>query len=264
MNTESLNDKKTPWLYRAIRYLVWLFSPRFRLYGAENLPEGPCVIVGNHSHMFGPIAGELYIPGRHSVWCAAEMMERAEVPAYAFRDFWSGKPGWTHGFYRLLSHLIAPVSALIFNSAHTIPVYHDMRLVNTFRETVTQLAAGVRIVIFPETYEKHNNIVYRFQDRFIDLARFYWRKTGKALPFVPMYIAPRLKTVSFGKAIIFDPEARINEERQRICALLMDSVTELAAAQPEHVVIPYPNSIPKRRYPRNLPVEELAHETTED
>ena len=52
-----LNEKKTSWIYKVLRWLIWLFSPKYRLEGTENLPDEPCVIVGNHSHMYGPIAG---------------------------------------------------------------------------------------------------------------------------------------------------------------------------------------------------------------
>ena len=81
-----MEDKKTPWTYKVIRKLVWLFSPKYQLVGAEKLPQEPCVIVGNHSHMYGPIAGELYMPGKHYVWCAGEMMNREEVAAYAYQE----------------------------------------------------------------------------------------------------------------------------------------------------------------------------------
>ena len=105
-----MEDKKTSWIYKVIRFLVRLFSPRFRLEGTENLPEEPCVIVGNHSQMYGPIAGELYIPGKHEIWCAGEMMDRKEVADYAYRDFWSGKPWWNRWFYWLLSRCITPLA----------------------------------------------------------------------------------------------------------------------------------------------------------
>lgn len=262
MNWSELNDKKTPFAYRVIRRLVWLFSPKMRVSGAENLPDGACVIVGNHSHMYGPIAGELYTPGRHSVWCAAEMMHREDVAEYAFQDFWSGKPRALHWYYRLLSHLIAPLSVLIFGSAHTIPVFHDARLVRTFRATNAELAQGSRIVIFPECYRKHNNIVYGFQDKFVDTARFYYKKSGQALAFVPMYLAPRLKTMTFGEPVVFRPEAPIAEERARICGELAERITALAASMPRHTVIPYPN-VPKREYPQSLPIEVYADETTD-
>ena len=55
----EVGDKPTSFAYRLIRFGVWLFSPKWKLSGAEKLPEGPCVIVGNHAQMYGPIAAEL-------------------------------------------------------------------------------------------------------------------------------------------------------------------------------------------------------------
>ena len=254
-----MDDKKTPWLYKVIRFLVWLFSPKYRLVGAEKLPAEPCVIVGNHSQMFGPIAGELYIPGRHEVWCAGEMMNREEVADYAYRDFWSGKPKGARWFYRLLSHLITPLAVLVFNSAHTVPVYHDTRLISTYRDAIEKLKAGSSMVIFPEHYDEHNNIVHDFQDKFIDLARFYYKKTGAVLQFVPLYVCPALKTLTFGEPVAFRPDAPIAAERARLCAYLMDAITEIAVALPEHRVVPYPN-VPRRQYPKNKPLEVYTHE----
>ena len=257
----GLNDKKTPWTYRVIRWLVWLFSPKLKLSGAEKLPEEGCVLVGNHSHMYGPIAGELYIPGKHWVWCAGEMMHREEVAEYAYRDFWSGKPKAVRWFFKLLSHLIGTLSVLIFNSAHTIPVYHDARLISTLRTSIEKLREGDKVVIFPECYDPHNNIVYAFQDRFVDLARFYYKKTGQELAFVPMYLAPALKTVYFGEPVRFRHDAPMEEERRRICTALMDGVTEIAVSLPEHTVVPYPN-VSKKYYPKNIPLEVYHDETT--
>lgn len=250
----EVGDKPTSFTYRLIRYGVWLFSPKWRIKGAENLPEGPCVIVGNHSQMYGPVAGELYTPGRHWVWCTGEMMHREEVAAYAFRDFWSQKPRAVRWFYKLLSHLIVPLSLCLFNNAHTIGVYHDARTLSTFRESVQKLRDGDRLVIFPECYDEHNNIVHAFQDRFVDLGRMYHKQTGQALAFVPLYLAPRLKVMTYGRPIAFDPAAPLETERRRVAAALMDGITEMALALPEHTVVPYPN-VPKREYPRSRPLE---------
>ncbi len=256
-----MDEKKTTLLYRIIRWLVWFFYPKIKVEGAEDLPEGPCVVVGNHSQMNGPIAGELYTPGVHDIWCAGQMMELKEVPAYAYQDFWSGKPRSVRWLFRIASYLIAPLSVCIFNNAHTIPVYHDERIIRTFRLTVERLNAGSRVVIFPEHDKKYNNIVYDFQTKFVDVARMYWKKTGQAISFVPMYLAPALKTMYLGEPIPFDPQAPIARERERICAALMDAITAMAAALPEHTVVPYRN-IPKRDYPKNRPVEVYAHEET--
>ena len=255
-----MEDKQITLRYRLIRWLVRVFSPKYRPEGTERLPEEGCVIVGNHCQMYGPIAAELYTPGRHDIWCAGEMMQREEVADYAFQDFWSQKPKAVRWFYRLLSHIIPSLSVLVFTSAHTIPVYRDARLTETFKQTLERLEQGSRVVIFPECYDRHNNIVYRFQDRFIDLARFYYRRSGKALQFVPLYLAPKLSRMVYGDPVVFQPDRPIREERERIAKELMDRITALAEELPEHTVVPYPN-LPKRRWPRSLPVEVYEDET---
>lgn len=241
--------------FRVIRFFVWLFYPKMTVEGLENLPQEASIVVGNHTQMNGPICGELYFPGKRKIWCAHQMMYLKEVPAYAFQDFWSGKPKWTHPFYRLLSYIIAPVSSCVFNNANTIAVFRDNRLLTTFKQTIAQLEDGSNIIIYPECYEPHNNIVYQFQDRFIDVAKLYYKRTGKAVSFVPMYIAPKLKKIYLGKPTVFNPDVPIEEERQRICTYLMDAVTELAVNLPRHRVVPYPN-MPKKNYPYNKEAEQ--------
>lgn len=243
------------WIYRIIRWLIWLFYPKITVEGVENLPEDACAVVGNHTKMNGPICGELYFPGKRKIWCAHQMMYIKEVPAYAFADFWSNKPKWNRWFYKLLSYLIAPISVCVFNNANTIAVFRDNRLLTTFKRTIAALEDGDNVIIFPECYDSHNHIINRFQDRFIDVAKLYYKRTGKLLAFVPLYIAPALKKICLGEPAYFNPDAPAEEERQRICNYLMDSVTELAMQLPRHRVVPYPN-VPKRDYPYNIPNEE--------
>ncbi len=256
---ECMEEKKTPLTYRILVWFIRLFSPKYDCVGLENIPEGACIIAGNHCQMYGPIACEFYVPGPHYIWCEAEMMEWDEVAEYSFNDFWSKKPLYIRWFYRILSYLIVPISVLLFNNAHTIGVRHDMRVIGTFRESVRRLSEGCRVVIFPEDYSPHNNIIYNFREKFVDTARMYYKKSGESIAFVPMYICPRLKKMMYGEPAYFDPSAPIEEERRRIADHLMDKVTELAASLPEHTVVPYPN-VPKKDYPRSLPVVSAGEE----
>lgn len=251
--------KTTSFSYKIIKKLIWLFYPKTKVVGQENLPPESAIIVGNHTQLHGPIVAELYCPGDHYTWCAGQMMHKEDVAEYAFQDFWSQKPKWTHGFYKLLAKCIVPLSVCIFNNANTIGVYHDTRIIGTFKNTVKRLDEGNNVVIFPEHDVKYNHILYDFQDKFIDVARLYYKKTGKAVSFVPLYIAPKRKTMYFGKPIQFQPEASMDEERQRIKEYLMDAITSLAESLPEHIVVPYRN-IPKKLYPTNIP-KEAPNET---
>ena len=240
----------SPKFYRLIYRVIWRLFPKYTLHGTENLPEEPCVLVGNHCQMYGPIAAELYLERPHFIWCIGEMMNRKEVPAYAFKDFWSMKPRAVRWFYKLLSYAIAPLAEYVFTHAHTIPVYHDARVMTTFRASMEKLNTGADIVIFPEKAEAYNGILWQFQEHFADLAKLYHRRTGKAVCFVPVYTAPRLGSIYFGEPVRYDPEAQEDKERARICKAMMEGVSDLASALPEHTVVPYPN-IPKNQYPKN-------------
>lgn len=252
-----MNKKLGAGMYRFIKWLVWLFYPKIRSVGVENIPDEPVVFVGNHSQMNGPIACELYFPVERYTWCAGQMMHLREVPDYAFQDFWSGKPKAVRPFYRLLAYIIAPISVCVFNNAKTIGVYHDARVMSTFKQTVKVLAEGTSVVVFPEKDAPHNHILCQFQDRFVDVARLYRKKTGKELAFVPFYLAPNLKSMHFGEPVRFCPERPMEEERARICGELAEAITDMALALPRHRVVPYRN-IPKKEYLYNK--EELACE----
>ncbi len=245
-----MSDKKTSRTFRFLKGMVRLCYPKIELLGLENLPEEPSMIVGNHSQLHGPIASELYFPEPRYTWCAFQMMQKREVPAYAYQDFWSKKPKALRPLYKLISHLIAPLSVCVFNGADTIAVYYDSRTLGTFKETVKRLQEGANVVVYPEHEVKYNHIVYEFRDRFIDIARIYYKKTGLELNFVPLYIAPKLKKMYLGKPLRFDASAPMEEERRRICTYLMEEITRMAEALPLHTVVPYPN-LPKKDYPTN-------------
>lgn len=239
-------------LFRLSKGLVGFIYPKMTLEGTQFLPDGPAVIVANHAQIHGPIAAELYLPENCFIWCAGEMTRLRDVPAYAYRDFWSQKPRWTRPFYKVLSYLIAPLSVFLFRHARIIPVFRDNRGIITFKTTLRRLTEGCKVVIFPEYDAPYNNILSDFQTKFVDIARIYYKRTGKALPFIPLYITPTLGKMCFGTPIIYDPDSSPEEEQFRVTTHLMREITLTARTLPCHTVIPYRN-IRKRDYPKNHP-----------
>ena len=252
--------KKPSPLYRLIRALVQFFYPKTAVEYLHEVPDEPVIYVANHAQMHGPIACELYLPGQHCTWCAGEMMQLGEVPDYAFRDFWSHKPWYSRWFFRLLSYIIAPLSVVVFNNANTIGVYHDSRILSTFRQTVQQLQQGYSIVIFPECDTQANAIVNAFQERFVDVAKLYYKRTGREVLFVPLYIAPKLGTMYVGEGVRFDATLPLEQQRRCITQVLSQRITAIARGLPTHRVVPYSN-IPKRQYPTNLDKERIYENT---
>ncbi len=237
-------------IYKFLAAILKAVYPKIEAVGAENIPNEPVIIVGNHCQLHGPIACEFYSPVKRRTWVAGATTNYKECPSYAYEDFWSQKPKYQLPFFKVISYVVTPLLVLINTNAETIPVYRDKRIFSTFKRTVSCLEGGDSIVIFPEHDKKHNNIVYDFQDKFIDVARLYHKKTGKELSFVPLYIAPKMKKMYYGKPIRFNASAPIDEERERIRAYLMSEITDTAVSLELHTVVPYRN-IPKKYYPLN-------------
>lgn len=241
-------QKKKSKFYAFLSGVVKLFYRKRESIGLENIPQTPCLIIGNHAQAHGPFYAELYFPMEKKIWCVGEMMKRKEVPAYAYKDFWSYKPKWSKWFYKALSHLIAPLCAYVFTHADTIGVYKDTRVIATIKGTARALREGKKVIIFPENEKPFNEIVNAFQTNFIEVARSYYKLHKEAVSFVPMYNAAELKKVVFGTPIAFDPEAELDTQKREICAHLQAEITRMAKELPRHRVVPYAN-VKKKAYP---------------
>ena len=117
----------------------------------------------------------------------------------------------------------------------------------TIYQTIEELHDGADVIIFPEEHIQFNEIINEFQTRFVDIARFYYKKYGIEVSFVPMYNAAKLKTICFGKPIKFDATLDIDSQRVKICSYLKEEITRMAKELPRHKVIPYGN-ISKKDY----------------
>ena len=241
--------KKPSLLYRFVKRIIRLCYPKMKRVGVENIPDEPVVFIGNHCQLHGPLACELYMPVERYTWCVADVMEWREAPAYAYKDFWPEKRKGARWFYHLLSYLITPLAVLLFNNANTVPVYHDTRLLDTLRRTTDLLEQGYSIVIFPERDGENNGVLNEFQEGFSDVAKFYRKRTGNDVCFVPMYLAPTIKTISFGEPLRSDSAASVKAERDRVSSVMTERITALANELPLHDVITYRN-MPKKQRPK--------------
>lgn len=240
-------EKRGGVIFNITASIVRIFYRKREILGLENLSEEPALIVGNHAQAHGPISCQLFFPTKKKIWCIGQMMHVKEVPSYAYKDFWMYKPKWIRWFFKILSYVIALPASYYLSRGDTLAVYKDARLLATYKETMVKLEEGNNIIIFPECHEDFNDIVNEFQDKFVDVAKLYYKKTGKALEFVPMYNAAKIKKIVLGKPIKYDPNIDINEQRKIICDYLKEEITRIAKELPRHKVIPFKN-IKKKDY----------------
>ncbi len=231
-------------IYKICAFFIKLSYKKNEYIGLENLPKEPSIIAGNHAQLHGPINAELYFPTKKLIWCDGPMMNRKEFPKYAYNNFFGGKP---NVFQKILVRIITPIVSSVFKSADALAVYRDMRIMKTYKATTDALNEGVNVVILPECPDEYNEITNKFNEYFVDVARFYYKHNAKELEFVPMYYCKALKKTLFGTPIKFDASSPIETERKRICEYLMDEITILAKSLPAHKVIPF-NNVKKKDY----------------
>ena len=148
-------------LYRFARDLIGFFLclyhwPTFR--GRENLPEGPCVICGNHSGFADP------------VWVFLLMRTRL--------------PPWTMAKKSVMEK---PVLGRFLAAFRAFPVDRDNVDLPAIKKSLSVLKNGEKLLIFPEGTRVKNGKKSEPKSGAVMLAQ----RTG--VPLVPVYITPGRK-----------------------------------------------------------------------
>lgn len=230
-----MNSKR---FYNTVKSVVRLFFPKAAV-RYEEVPAEPSVFVCNHSALRGPVMMTLDFDRPHKNWVIFCAMDRRSVKSYAFHDVFFGNSRRCKGFWRLLTNVVAWALPPILENADAIPVYHDRRMIETFRASIDALEHGEDIVIFGESPKRFSEYVNELQPGFTELGRYYFKKTGKRLNFYPVYIEKANLLISVGAPIAYDPALHPSEQRQVISAYLRDRIDGLARAMKKHKPVPF-------------------------
>lgn len=231
---KKMENNKKPFMYRLTRRTVRFF---YKKYKVDIAKSEPALYIGNHCKAHGPLAYTFYFPPKKMIWVIGEMFDRKTVPEYAYEDFFrNNRPKW---FFKFLSRVISRPFSYLIRNAETIAVYKDFRVVSTLKKTVAALQEGNSIVIMPECRKPYNDVLFEFQDNYIEVARLYYKATGLCLKFYPTYLAPKLKRIVVGEPITFNPNESIVDEKLRINSYLKEEITKLYSTLPKHRAVLY-------------------------
>lgn len=233
------NFKNKPLFFRFVVRIINLFYHKRSYTGVENL-QSPTMVITNHSQIHAPLTHTLFFPTDAYFWCISDMLDYKKIHSHAYHGFWEEKPKSTKWLFKIASYLITPL-AWFFKRANLIPVYHDLNIKKTINITFDKLNEGHDVIICPEKWTGFDGIINDLFDNFVDIARLYHKKYGICVSFTPMYTCPALKTNLIGKAITFNPDNNIVDERKRVTDYIKASINELAKTLPPHRVVPFVN-----------------------
>lgn len=213
-------------VFRALFRLVF---PRHRIVCFAPVPsDRPCVFVCNHAGIYAPIVIATWLRRRFRPWVKSDTCFMKTARAQIQRDLFKSKTRAGRIFHRVLSALVTPVTVAIMRGVGAIPVYGDIRIVTTFRQSVLTLRAGVSLVIFPENEAPYSEYTNEFSTGFVHVGRKFCAETGERLDFYPVYVSKKTRTVRIGEPIAYLPSLGFGAQRARLAEALRDSITRMA------------------------------------
>ncbi|NLI22360.1 MAG: hypothetical protein GX418_12555 [Clostridiales bacterium] len=227
--------------YRLLRGLIRLCTYRMRPQWAVPFTGEPSVFVCNHAGALGPIdmCAKFPMADHLRPWMNAQVLSARETPAYVRQDYW-WKPGARLAplYNATLPYIAAAILPPVLRTAPAVPVYHDVRVMRTFRQSLKLLQEGEHLVIFPEQpsgFQAHHEALNR---GFLQIAALYARATGKALAFWPVCIDYRRRVFHIAAPLRYDPARSLEAQSDELLAgmaagirvRLADGTTVTAAA----------------------------------
>lgn len=219
--------------YRFWRGVVRLFTRPMRTEWAVPFTGEPSVFIANHAGALGPMYMCAHFPLADTLhpWMNAQVLSAREVPAYVRQDYWWPPESKLAPLYNAtLPYIAAAIMPPILRTAPTVPVYHDMRVMRTLRESLRVLRAGEPLLIFPEQPKGFKAHESGLNSGFLQVAPAFARQTGQGLAFWPVRINAKARVFSVGEPLRYDPQKPLAEQGD---ALLTALAAAIHPAQPD-------------------------------
>ena len=213
--------------YKILRGLVRLFTPRYKTVWEEPFDGEPAVFCPNHARAWGPVSMCVSFDLRDSVrpWYNAGVLDRKGLPAYVRNDdWWDPKSRLAPLFNATVPYIVALLMPPIMRSTPGIPVYYDMRVYQTFKDSVKALEGKDHLVIFaqyPDGYQSHSQHLSR---GFVMIAPMAYKRLGIRLKFYPVHVDDKKHVIRVFKPIRYDPDVPKEEMENTLLAFLEEKI----------------------------------------
>ncbi|HJB23563.1 MAG TPA: hypothetical protein H9946_05370 [Candidatus Jeotgalibaca pullicola] len=216
--------------YKKIRGTLRFFSPEFSIKDSRIKKEGPVVYVAHHQNMFGPISVLCWHPEFLRIWVLHVFLDFSSCYHHYLEFTFTKRLGWPHLVSKIIAYPTALFVAALTKSGKGIPVYRQSRsIVVTMKQTVDALENGESILLFPDiSYDDPSAQVKEIYEGFLYIEKYYYRKTGEHIPFVPMIAEKKEKEIRIGTPILFSGKEAFFLEKQKIAKEIQQKLNELA------------------------------------
>lgn len=214
--------------FKFIRAIVRVFGPKVSAPPREAFLE-PAVFVCHHMNMRGPIATMAWTPTPIHPWALAAFFNSGTLTKHFGGYTFSQRFGWPKPLAYTLAWLISFPVSLLMRSMYAVPVYRkSLQSIKTMRVSTDILLRDESIIIYPDVnYDSDDALLGDMYRGFLLLERAYWDKTGKHLPFIPLYYDIKVQTLKVGEPVLF-PDGDMRDHMDAVYVKIRDAVNALA------------------------------------
>ena len=220
--------------FKFICFIARLAYPKSKTVYENTPDEAPGVFVCNHAKIRGPVMMTLDFDRPHADWIISCAMDKRKCESYAFHDVLIGNSRKHRAIPRILAKAIKIALPPILENVENDPVYHDRRVVETFKKSLEQLENGRDLVIFGESPRRYSEYVNELQRGFVDVGKYCWTRSNKRIKYYPVYVERKNRAICVGAPIEYDPELPIKEQRERVCEFLQEGIDRMARGLEKH------------------------------
>jgi hypothetical protein len=220
-------------LFVACRAYWRITHKRQPVLGMQNIGELPAVFISRHQNMYGPVEIMAWVPMKFRVWTLYKFMSVKECYKHYTNYTLSVRKGFGPMASKVCAAIVSPFVTAFMRSMGGISVYRGQRnIIDTFRDSVKALADGQSLLIMPERdYMDNGSDAGELYNGFVHIAQMYYKATGKALSFYPVYPCRENGSIYIEKPIVFEPDKPFRAERERIVAALQKELNHLSIEQ---------------------------------
>lgn len=218
--------------YKAVRGGLRLFMPSFSVWDQRSSigkEKDAVVYVSHHQNLFGPITILLWVPEFLRTWMYSVFLEFDTCYRQYVDYTFTKRLGWPTFLAKAAAWPAAWFAVTLTNSGRGIPVYRKSRaVINTLKQTVDALVEGESVLIFPDVeYDDKSPEIKEIYDGFLYIEKYYFRKTGEHVSFVPVYADKKEKEIRIGMPILFGDEENFLAEKKAIAAKIQVELNQL-------------------------------------
>lgn len=214
------------WDFRLLRRIVKVFSPRFTVKGQEHL-KTPCIFVSRHLNNYGPIGLYVHMPCRFRLWVFQKLTGVKDCRKHLYEYTFTQRVHYPRFIAAFFAWALSGLAYWLFTSLRAISVNRvSLSIRNTFEETIQALHEGTNVMILADTdYTSTGGDVGELYPGFVFAALAYQKKSGEAIPIVPVSLDPKGRKLTLHEPLYLDPDAPFHAERERLLRLTKQALT---------------------------------------